>query len=151
MAKKVTSGIPQYNFQKWRHGVGLGGGGWCLWDGCIQVHTIWIKKDLIIHSWRRWSWSLLSVHGERARDNRDKLKIWHCHIDTRRRISPGTHWGSATGCPGGLCSTHPWSFARLDKRNPQGFLSEVMAESVWRWLGEYHAEVLSNLNYPVTL
>lgn len=148
MAKKVTSEIPQYNFQRWRYGIGLGEeGDVCKLDIFKFIRFGLKKTSSFIHE--EYGAGLISVHGEMASDNRDKLKIWHCHIDTRRRISPGAH--SATGCPGGLCGTHPWSPARLDKRNPQGFLSEVMAEPAWRWLGEDHAEVPSNLSYPVTV
>lgn len=55
IAEKVISGIPQYNFQSWRHGVGLGGGrGVCklVVFKSIQFEQ---KKDLIIHTLRRWS------------------------------------------------------------------------------------------------
>ena len=68
------------------------------------------------------------MHGEKARHSKHKLKVFHLHTDVRRKMSPGTKWGSGIGCPRRLCSHHPWSFSRLDQGNPQ-------AHNLSSWLG----------------
>lgn len=73
-----------------------------------------------------------------TRNIRHKLKQEMIILDTRKYLAPWEHRSSVTGCPGWLCSFHPWRFLRPDwrKAKAHSLSSWLSLPSAGVWTGE---------------